>query len=156
MKELIYIEEPNILFGFNQKMDDPRDGLTLFGPIENTLPYGILSGVIGTKDGLDKFKKYVKSIQSPKHNYNDSTRPFFPGFEAVFKTKWDSERVLFKEITDSEIGRLLYHEDTNTRTFNLVSLYTDKIIEADENEDFKANIWFEIISDEIYQYYRPN
>lgn len=156
MKELIYIEEPNILFGFNQKMDDPRDGLTLFGPIENTLPYGILSGVIGTKDGFDKFKKYVKSIQSPKHNYNDSTRPFFPGFEAVFKTKWDSERVLFKEITDSEIGRLLYHEDTNTRTFNLVSLYTDKIIEADENEDVKANIWFVIIPDEIYQFCRPN
>ena len=127
MKNLIYIEEPKILFGYNQKMEDPRDGLTLFGPIESSLPYGIIGGVVGTKDGLSKFKSYIKALQAPMYNSNNNTRPFFPGFEAVFKSKWDADKTIFKEVTDSELGRLLYHEDTNTRTYNLVSLYTEKI-----------------------------
>jgi hypothetical protein len=156
MKELTYINEPQILFGSNQKMDDPRDGLTLFGPIENNLPYGIMNGVVGTKAGLEKFKSFVKSLQSPIFNANNNTRPFFPGFEAVFRAKWDPSKVIFREITESEIGKDLFHEDTHTRTYNLVTLFTNKIIEAVENEDLKADVWFVIIPDEIYQYCRPN
>ena len=52
MKELIYIEEPNILFAFEQKCTDPRDGLTLFGPLNQM--YGIKSGVIATKNVVNK------------------------------------------------------------------------------------------------------
>ena len=29
--KLIHIREPKLTFGFDQKMEDPRDGLTLFG-----------------------------------------------------------------------------------------------------------------------------
>lgn len=156
MKNLIYIPEPKILFGYEQKMEDPRDGLSLFGPIENNLPYGIMNGVVGTKDGLQKFKTFVKLLQSPMYNSNNNTRPFFPGFEAVFRAKWDPDKTIFKEVTNSEIGKYLHHEDTHTRTYNLVSLFTEKIITAVENEDAKADVWFVIIPDEIYQYCRPN
>lgn len=156
MKELIFLHEPKILFGYDQRMEDPRDGLTLFGPIENNIPYGIINGVVGTKEGLEKFKLFVKSLQKPIFNANNQTRPFFPGFEAVFKSKWDSEKIIFKEVTDSEIGKFLYHEDTHTRTYNLVSLFTEKIINAVEQEDAKADVWFVIIPDVIYQYCRPN
>src|ERR1041385_2397032 len=104
MNELIFLREPKILFGFDQKMEDPRDGLTLFGPIENNIPYGIMNGVVGTKDGLAKFKTYIKSLQKPTFNMNGRTRPFFPGFEAIFRSKWDSDKLIFKEVTDSEIG----------------------------------------------------
>ena len=155
-KELIIIKEPQILFGFDQRMEDPRDGLTLFGPIDNNIPYGIMNGVIGTKESLAKFQLFIKSLQKPIHNYNNRTRPFFPGFEAVFRTKWDESKFIFKEVTDSEIGKHLYEEDTHTRTYKLVSLFTDKIISAVENEDAKADVWFVIIPDEIYRYCRPN
>ncbi|HAO09159.1 MAG TPA: hypothetical protein DCQ50_19760 [Chryseobacterium sp.] len=156
IKNLIHIDEPRILFGYNQKMVDPRDGLTLFGPVDNNIPYGIMNGVVGTKEGLKKFKNFVTSLQSPIFNTNNTTRPFFPGFEAVFRAKWQPEKTTFKEVTSSEIGKLLYHEDTHVRTYNLVSLFTEKIIEAIENEDTKADIWFIIIPDEIYHYCRPN
>lgn len=156
MKELILIKEPMILFGYDQKMEDPRDGLTLFGPIENNLPYGIMNGVVGTKSGLEKFKAFIKSLQKPIHNSNNNTRPFFPGFETVFRTKWNPDKTIFKEVTDEEIGKFLYHEDTHTRTYNLVNLFTDKIIDAIENEDAKADVWFVIIPDEIFKYCRPN
>ncbi len=155
-KELILIKEPKILFGFNQKIEDPRDGLSLFGPIENNIPYGIMNGVVGTKQSLEKFKSFLKTLNKPIHNFNNTTRPFYPGFEAVFRAKWDPEKIVFKEITDSEIGKMLYHEDTHTRTYNLVSLFTDKIVRAVEDEDARADVWFVIIPDEIYSYCRPN
>lgn len=156
MKELIKIEEPKIMFGHGQKLEDPRDGLTLFGPIENNLPYGIMNGVVGTKDGLRKFQDYIKSLQQPIHNHNNTTRPFFPGFETVFKTKWNSDKIIFKEINDSEIGKYLYMEDNHARTYNLVNLFSEKIINAVENEDANANVWFVIIPEDIYKYCRPN
>jgi hypothetical protein len=155
MKELTLINEPKILFGYSQKIEDPRDGLTLFGPIENNIPYGIMNGVVSTRAGLEKFKEYLKSLQKPIFNANNNTRPFFPGFEAVFRSKWDVDKIVYKEVTDSEIGKLLYHEDNHTRTYDLVSLFTEKIISAVENEDAKADVWFVIIPDEIYKYCRP-
>lgn len=155
MKELIYINEPKIMFGFGQKLEDPRDGLTLFGPIENNKPYGIMNGVVGTKQGLAKFKAYVDSIAKPIFNANSISRPFFPGFDTVFRTKWSSEKIVFNEIKNSEIEKYLYIEDTHTRTYGLVSLFAEKIIKTVEDEDAKADVWFVIIPDEIYQYCRP-
>ncbi|MDR1670929.1 MAG: hypothetical protein LBR57_00220 [Alistipes sp.] len=155
MNELIYIEEPKILFAHNQKLEDPRDGLTLFGPIEEGRPYGIMSGVVATKEGFRKFKEYIKSLQSPIYNKDNKTRPFFPGFETAFKSHWDTERILFKEISDSEIGQYLYYQDNHERTYKIVNLYKDKIVDAIKNEDQKADIWFIIIPDEVYQYCRP-
>ncbi|SNS73503.1 hypothetical protein SAMN05421640_1040 [Ekhidna lutea] len=155
-KDLIRIKEPQILFGFNQKIEDPRDGLTLFGPIENNIPYGIMNGVVGTKESLAKFQSFIESLQKPISNANTVTRPFFPGFEAVFRSKWNSKKVIFKEVTNEEIGKHLYNEDTHTRTYELVTLFTEKIIEAVENEDAKADVWFVIIPDQIYSYCRPN
>lgn len=137
-------------------MEDPRDGLTLFGPIESNLPYGIMSGVIGTTDGLKKFKNFVKKLQSPIYNSNNNTRPFYPGFETIFKAKWDPEKIVFCEVNELEISKHLYNEDTHTRTFELVTLFTKKIIASTENEDIKADVWFVVIPDEIYYYCRPN
>lgn len=156
MNELILINEPNLLFGYGQKMEDPRDGLTLFGPIENNLPYGIINGVVGTKDGLKKFRDYLLALQRPILNANPVSRPFFPGFEAVFRAKWDVDKIIFKEITDSEIGRELYNADTYARTYKLVSLFADRIIRAVEDDDARADVWFVIIPDAIYTYCRPN
>ena len=85
MNNLIKIPEPKLLFGYNQKLEDPRDGLTIFGPLEPLRPYGIISGVISTKQGLEKFKKFLKEIESPIYNRDNTSRPFFPGFNSVFK-----------------------------------------------------------------------
>lgn len=154
MKELIYIEEPNILFAHGQKCTDARDGLALFGPLNNL--YGIKSGVVATKDGLKIFKDYLNHIQKPIYNTNSITRPMFPGFEAVFGCKWEAESIVFKEVTNEEIGKLLYNDSTHKRTYDLVSLFINKIIAANKNEDEKVDVWFVIVPDEIYKYCRPN
>jgi len=154
MKDLIYIEEPNLLFGHGQKCADARDGLTLFGPINKI--YGIRSGVIGTQKGLSIFKKYIDALQKPTYNSNNLTRPMFPGFEAAFNCKWESDNILFEEVSDKEIDDLLYNENTHKRTFDLVSLFLDKIVDANKNADEAIDIWFVVVPDEIHRYCRPN
>lgn len=154
MKELIYIEEPTILFAHGQKCTDARDGLALFGPLNQI--YGIKSGVIGTQKGLQIFKSYLDKIQKPIYNHNNITRPMFPGFEAVFGCKWESQNIVFKEITDEEIDKHLYNASTHKRTYDLVTLFIDKIIAANKNDEERVDVWFVIIPDEIYKYCRPN
>ena len=49
--KLIHIPEPKLTFGFNQKMEDPRDGLTLFGAYSKNKHIGQISvGIIGSKN----------------------------------------------------------------------------------------------------------
>lgn len=154
MKELIYIEEPNILFGYDQKCTDPRDGLALFGPLNNL--YGIKSGVIATQQGLSFFKEYLAQIQKPVFNTNSITRPMFPGFEAVFGCKWEPDNIIYKEVTNEEIGKLLYNESTYKRTYDLVTLFINKIITASKDDDERVDLWFIIVPDEIHKFCRPN
>lgn len=153
MKELIYIQEPNILFAHGQKCTDARDGLALFGPLNNL--YGIKSGVVATQDGLKIFKNYLNHIQKPIYNTNSITRPMFPGFEAVFGCKWEAASIVFKEVTNEEIGKLLYNDSTFKRTYDLVTLFINKIITANKNEDENVDVWFVVVPDEIYKYCRP-
>ena len=156
MNELIYIEEPNIQFGYDQKCTDPRDGLSLFGPLSSPRVYGIRSGVVATKDGLAIFKNYLDLIQKPIYNGNNITRPMFPGFETVFGCKWESESIYFKEINEEDLGKHLYNDNNHKRTYDIVTLFIDKIIDTIKNEEEKIDVWFIIVPDEIYKYCRPN
>jgi hypothetical protein len=155
LKKLIKLDEPRILFAHDQKMEDPRDGLTLFGPLENNKPYGIRNGVVATKEGLRKFVEYLRKIQSPVYNNNSVTRPMFPGFEAVFRMAWSPDKIIHVEITDAELGQTLYYEDSHTRSFETVSLIANKLIAAKDN-DAAADVWFVVVPDTVYQYCRPN
>jgi hypothetical protein len=61
---LIKLSEPTLLFGYEQAMQDPRDGLTLFGPLDAGKPYGVRTGVVGTRDGIRRFNAWVGRLQS--------------------------------------------------------------------------------------------
>jgi hypothetical protein len=63
MNELIHLPEPKLIFGHGQVMEDPRDGLALFGPFDRKAPqYGITVGVVGTAEGIDRFKRWLTSM----------------------------------------------------------------------------------------------
>lgn len=154
--KLIYFEEPNLLFGYDQEIKDPRDGLTLFGPLETkVVPYGVGCGIIGTRAGINKFRNWLDSIQKPIYNKDSVKRPFFPGFEAVFNLKWESNRLYEILLEKETINDCIYHEDRFVATFNLVELYTDKIIEAIRDDEININFWVVVIPDEVYQWCRP-
>ena len=59
MRKLIRIAEPLLLFRHGQAMEDPRDGLTLFGPHDKGSLFGIRTRAIGTQAGIDKFNVWT-------------------------------------------------------------------------------------------------
>ena len=154
MNDLVHIEEPNILFAHGQKCQDPRDGLSLFGPLPPHI-YGIRGGVVATKDGLKIFEEYLQKLQQPIYNYNNTTRPFFPGFEAVFGCKWEANNILFKEVKKKDIDECLYIDSNYVRTYDMVTVFINKIITSINNDDEKVDVWFVVVPDEVYKYCRP-
>ena len=60
--ELIKIEEPELVFGNEQSLEDPRDGLTLFGPLNENAPFGVNYGIIGTKAGIERFYRWIGKV----------------------------------------------------------------------------------------------
>ena len=162
MPELIKLDEPTLLFGHNQAIEDPRDGLMLFNPLDEGGTYGVRAGVIGTADGIERYKKWVEKIQKPifeidgKTNLIKEHRPLFPGFEAAFGIPWKPKPVLQIVLKPEEIDNTVYLKDHHQRVFQTVDLFAKRIIKAEDEEDAKVDIWFVVIPERIYKYCRPN
>lgn len=156
MRNLVRLPEPTLLFGYDQAMEDPRDGLSLFGPLDEGKPYGIRAGVLGTKDGIRRFNNWVACIQGPISNVPpDVARPPFPGFEAVFRIPWNPKPTLEIPISEDELNRCLHLDDKYQRVYKTVDVYSTKIIEAIKEEESAVDIWFVIVPDDVYKYCRP-
>lgn len=160
--ELVYLDEPQLLFGHEQGLEDPRDGLTLFGPLDRGRPYGIRAGAIGTKDGIERLERWVVEIQGPvfaltnegRHAHDDA-RPPFPGFEAVFGIPWSPAPHIHLEVLEDELHRAIYLDDPHQRVYGAVNVYADRMIEAKRKLEEDVDIWFVVVPDDVYRYCRP-
>ena len=151
MSDLIRIREPRLEFALGQTLEDPRDGLALFGPYDANV-YGVRAGVIGTKDGIQRFNKWVKSIQGPVGiEYAERYRPPFPGFEAVFRIPWKPEPIMEVEIDPDEIDRRLSLDDRHIRIFETVDLFAAKLCEAKKSEESLPDLWCIVIPDKVHK-----
>ena len=158
--KLIHFPEPALLFRHDQAIEDPRDGLSLFGPLDEGSPFGIRAGVIGTKDGLRRFRDWAVKIQRPViENDPDElfqlSHPPYPGFEAAFRIPWNSIPVLEIEIKRDDLNRCLYLGNKHQRVYRTVDLYAGTILKALKDEDPKVDVWFVLVHDDVYKYCRP-
>jgi hypothetical protein len=157
MKDLIYISEPPLLFRHDQTMEDPRDGLTLYGPLDESKPYGIKAGVIGTETGIKCFERWVEWVQRPVFNASPLLgRPPFPGFETVFRSRWNTKPLLTLTVTDAQIDEFLYLDEAHQRVYGTVSVFAKRILEAIREETEKPELWFVVVPDRVWKYCRPN
>ena len=156
MLELIKLREPTLLFGHNQALEDPRDGLTLFGPLDTGKPYGVRMGVIGTQDGIEQFVRWVARVQGFVADYPARVaRPPFPGFEEVFGIPWRPNPDIVIEFSREELNQHLYIGDRHQRVYRTVEFFTERILEATRKEDARVDLWFVIVPDDVYKYCRP-
>ena len=157
MPELKMITEPTLLFGHGQAVEDPRDGITMFGPLDKNKPTGVSYGVIGTPDGIRRMQDWVKQIQCPILSVPPSPlRPPFPGFEAAFGIPWREQPTLTLKITEDELNKAVRLDDKYQRVYKTVDLYASRIIKAIREEEEKVDIWFVIVPDDVHRYCRPN
>ena len=155
--QISYISEPTLTFGYGQKMIDPRDGITLFGPFTiNKLVGQINAGIIGPQKQRCEFVEYLKCIHRPVNNVEaDIARPFFPGLEAAFNVFINFSNLPEVEVSTDEIDLFLKYSDSHQRVYNLVNLYVDKLKNYQAKEEMPVNMWFIVIPDSIFQYCRP-
>jgi hypothetical protein len=168
---LTYLKEPRLTFGHQQDTDDPRDGLTLFGPLDEGKPYGIRAGVIGSSPAIERFNRWVHSIQRPvisarvaawesedkwqKVENWERARPPYPGFETVFGIPWSSKPAVQIEVTHDELSQALYITDREQRVFKTVEVYSRRITDSHRENDASPDVWYVIIPEEIHKYCRP-
>ncbi len=165
MNNLEYLEELQLVFEGNQKAEDPRDGLVLFGPYEKLEPFKVIAGVIGRNEGIERYSSFVQELSSPifskkkiygkvKDDYIQ--RPNFPGFEAVFGVKWPHEPQVQVKISQKEIDSNLTNTKKSKRTSDIVDVYLSKLFQYKEEEDVTPNIWFIIVPKSVFLKCRPN
>ncbi len=167
MNRVKILPEPELEFAHGQRLTDPRSGLSLFGPYDQshpTHPTCITYAVIGTDQGYLKFQRFVNKISGRvvSCEYGDPGTdsknvrlwPPFPGFKTVFQCDLPEKAGFFNLIDFIEIHDLLKIQDTHRRAFELANLYYDalkRIFERDES----FGVAFCIIPDTIWKHCRP-
>ena len=151
--QLTYIEEPRLKFAYGQATEDSRDGLTLFGPYENTK--GIIRvGVVGTKATIGLYSNFVAQMNKPIFTKSFG-RPFYPGFKSVFGIEWPEDPALKLIIKQEDIDEKLAINNLRERTYQLVSLYLDAIMKCIEEEETAIDIWYILVPNTVLTLCRP-
>lgn len=157
-EQLQFLSEPLLRFGYNQCLYDPKDGLFLFGPlIDERKPVQIRVGVVGTAEGIARYRGWVQSISGylPPLKPDSPHHLGFPGFEAVFKTSWPTTPVVEIPVSASEISRLIRLSDRHLAIYETVSLFADPIRRKLREDDVQVDVWFVVVPEEIYLLGRP-
>lgn len=144
-----------MLFNYDQATEDPRDGLTLFGPLEKGKPYGVRFAVVGPPDGIRRFREWLTSIQCPIGDPAEIGRPYFPGFEAAFGIPWKPQPQFEIGIDEFELHQRINYEDRHHRVYKAVDLYEEAILNTLNAEESPVDLWFVVVPDEVYRNCRP-
>lgn len=152
MIDLRHINEPFLLFNYNQKVTDPRDGLTLFGPHNKNKINNFSVGIIGTNDGRKRMKKWIEKFLKPIiPKKKDYSKPFYLGFEAIFGVTINLNSTIEIDIDENKLKEFYRYSDSHIRVANMVDLYVDRLVEYKIDDDRPpVNLWFVVIPDDIY------
>ncbi|MBA2591790.1 MAG: hypothetical protein H0U97_05805 [Gammaproteobacteria bacterium] len=157
-QRLEYLSEPRLTFGKGQTLELPKDGLFLFGPLQDGARSGALRyGVIGTAASTAHFLTWVEQIQgfvpaadsaSPQH------RPF-PGFATVFGTSFPTQPAYKNILTDVQIDQALYITDRHQAIYKTVGVFAEPIRRYLSQEEAPIDVWFVVIPERVYKHGRP-
>jgi hypothetical protein len=152
------LQEPRLEFGYRQRLEDPRNGLFLFGPIvDKRTPAQIRAGVIGTPKGVSMYKKWVEATGKfiPAASTNAHHQFPFPGFEAAFRVRWPVSPVVEIAVSPTEISNTVRLSDRYKAIYQTVSLFEQPIRNRLRDDDVQVDVWFVVIPDEVWRYGRP-
>lgn len=149
--------EPQLQFGYGQCLDDPKQGLFLFGPLEERRPSSMRVGVVGTPAGIELYKQWVRAITGfiPAARPDALHQIGFPGFEAAFRTPWPLQPAAEIPISTSDISKSLRISDRHVGIFEAVSHFEGAIRNKIRMDDVAVDLWFVIIPEEVYILGRP-
>lgn len=154
-KKLKWIPEPKLRFAHGQLLDDPKDGLLLFGPPKPLA--GLSYGVVGTATGVSQLEKWaVKMAHAIPAADEITSSVAWPGFEAAFRAPFPVEPRVRCVIDDEKLRRVIRLSDPHQRVFDTVDLFSSEIDRWVKEEDAKVSLWFVVVPEELWKLCRPN
>ena len=161
-KEVVLLPEPKLEFRYGQRVYDPRDGLSLFGPMDadkSSSPKSISYAVIGTSEGLVRYSEFSRCLVSATISETDSKNqrlwPAFPGFEVGFHCKLPKDATRTVTLDEQALIKSYKLSDPNQRAYSVVEHYVKAIQELKTKSDEILHVILCIVPDEIYQNCRP-
>lgn len=156
---LIDIPEPELLFGHDQRMEHPKDGLMLYGPVGGSHRGRRLRiGLVSTKEGKRRYSICVASLSTPiaPKRADDPNHTIFPGFEAAFEAEWPSVPDAWLEVNPEDLALAIRIEDRHQAIHKTVSLYADPIASFLRQEsEANVDLWIAVVPEDIHRYCRP-
>lgn len=162
---VVHLDEPHLEFRYGQRLVYPRDGLYLFGPVEDTASIlSIRYGVIGTSEGARRFRRWAKTLSGfipvpeprpGKRTVSPHHVPF-PGFSEAFHSEWPIDPpTQIASLNADEIGRSLRISNHHEAIRNVVDLFVKPLVEENNRNENPPAFWFVVIPEEIYTMGRP-
>ena len=156
LNELKILDEPSLEFRYGQRVTDPRDGLSLFGPRDADAPGhpGTLSySVVGTHEGLDLFSAWSSAMirswtAAPKDRHR--LWPPYPGFQAAFACDWHTEPVWRRVLDGQTLSDLGRRHDPYERVYSVVEQYLSAFRDLGKL-DQRPSVMVCVVPDEIHQ-----
>lgn len=156
--QIIYIDEPGLVFGHGQVLKNPKDGLLLFGPLSDSKRLSELRiGLVGCQNGINRYHRWAKSIINfiPAERPDTAHHIAYPGFEAIFGCKWPRKPICELVITEKSLTKVLFIRERYEAIYNTVSLFVEEITRYIREEEDSVDLWFVIIPEAVYTYGRP-
>lgn len=157
---VIAFDEPDLEFRFSQRMEDPRDGLSLFGPYDAddsshraTLSYV----VVGTPEGIASFNIWSGMMNDPVSTAprnNIRLWPPFPGFGAAFKIPWPARPIVTFTLDREKLLEASHIRDPFKRAHAVVEYYISAL-ERVQPRDEKIGVGIMLVPDEVWLNCRP-
>lgn len=169
MSEIDVLGEPHLEFNHHQQLQDPHDGLSLFGPYgvcTSAHPKSILYGLIGTPEGITAFVEWSRAINravcvdKERDSYgrkplNLKLWPPFPGFEAAFSSTWPETPAWVRELDRAALIAKARDLDPYKRAFQVVNQYVGAVNVA-KRRDEALSVIICVVPEEIWRNCRPS
>ena len=153
-------DEPQLEFYGGQTLHHPRDGLTLFGPVDSrgiVKPRHARLGVIGTQSGVESFATFMGLLGQPilsEERYSDILWPHFPGFEEAFHSVLPREPN-WQEIVDfRSLETAAQQGDPYSRVFGVTELYLDAVRRT-KRTDVVCDVLVVVVPEFVWKNCRP-
>jgi hypothetical protein len=156
----VLLEESRLEFRYKQFLEDPHDGLSLFGPYGidvSAHPKNLTIGVIGAPEGVQAFTRWSKSIRGPVYpgeGLNPYLWPTFPGFEAAFGSDMPREPAWTHELDLEILKQESMHKDASKRAAGVVDQYLNAIKKTEKKEE-PFGVLICVVPDFVWKNCRP-
>jgi hypothetical protein len=141
MNSVLVFNEPQLEFASGERLEHPRDGLTLFGPVDSKgieKASHLCYGIIGTRSGVAAFRKFVSAVNREiptDRELDEILWPHFPGFEEAFHATLPTEPAWVEELDDVAVKNAATERDDHKRVFTVVSLFLSQIRAAKKSDE---------------------